>query len=134
MKNESKIAKATNLILGAIYINGISGQSARLVNILPCQGVWLEAYDGEGYGKTVKFENVFYADSDQVQDFLDDLKIYKDCAKADKWNRKPFFRGRDDFDGADAYGAAIGHQEIGDMLLAQYDDDPSPYAGTYSEE
>ena len=57
-----------------------------------------------------------------VEDFLDDLKIYNDCKKADKWNRKP---GLDDADDGGAYG---------DMLLAQYDDDPSPYAGTYSEE
>jgi hypothetical protein len=125
MTNKSENTKATNLILGAIYINGITGDSRRLVNIIPCQGVWLETYDGQGYGELVKFENVFYADLDQVQDFLDDLKIYNDCKKADKWNQKPFYRGRADFNGLDAYG---------DELLAHYDDDPSPYAGTYSEE
>ena len=81
--------KANNLILGAIYINGITGKPCRLVNIISCQGVWLETYDGEGYGDLVKFEDVFYADGDEVQNFLDDLKVYDACQKADKWNRKP---------------------------------------------
>ena len=72
MKNN----KASNLIIGAIYINATTGQPCRLVNIVSCQGVWLEAYDGEGYGDTIKFEDVHYADMDEVQDYLADHRIY----------------------------------------------------------
>ena len=74
--------KANNLKLGAIYINGITGSTCRLITILPCQGVWLETFDGEGYGETVKFEDVFYADADEVQDFLDDLAVFKGSVSA----------------------------------------------------
>ena len=74
--------KANNLLLGAIYINANTGQPCRLVNIVSCQGVWLEAYDGEGYGELVKFEDCQYADMDEVQDFLDDLQTYTDSTSA----------------------------------------------------
>ena len=74
--------KANNLLLGAIYIDANTGQPARLVNIVPCQGVWLEAYDGQGYGELVKFEDCHYADIDEVQDFLDDLQTYTDSTSA----------------------------------------------------
>ena len=70
--------KANNLQCGRIYINATTAEPCRLVNILPCQGVWLEAYDGEGYGETVKFDDVRYADKDDVQDFLEDLRAYTD--------------------------------------------------------
>ena len=68
--------KANNLLLGAIYINANTGQPCRLVNIVSCQGVWLEAYDGQGYGELVSFDDCHYADMDEVQDFLDDLQAY----------------------------------------------------------
>jgi hypothetical protein len=68
--------KASNLILGAIYINNNTGTPRRLVNIVPCQGVWLEDYDGQGYGDLVKFEDVSYANTDEVQDYLDDYSAY----------------------------------------------------------
>lgn len=68
--------KATNLKLGAIYINAVTHQPERLVHIVPCEGAWLETYDGIGYGDTVNFEDVHYADSDEVQDFLDDHSAY----------------------------------------------------------
>ena len=74
--------KANNLRLGAVYINTLSGQPCRLVNIIPCQGVWLESYDGSGYGVTVKFESVAYADADEVQDFLEDSRVYTASEKA----------------------------------------------------
>ena len=75
MKNKNE--KASNLILGAIYINATTGAPCRLVNIVACQGVWLEAYDGQGYGDLVKFEDVAYADADEVQDYLEDLRVYE---------------------------------------------------------
>ena len=76
MKNEMKNNKASNLIIGAIYINANTGTPCRLVNIVSCQGVWLEAYDGEGYGDLVKFEDCQYADIDEVTDYLEDYRAY----------------------------------------------------------
>ena len=74
--------KANNLILGAIYINHNTGAPCRLVNIVSCQGVWLETFDGQGYGDLVKFEDVGYADIDEVQDFLDDHAVFVGSEKA----------------------------------------------------
>ena len=68
--------QANNLQCGRIYINANTGQPCRLVAIVPCQGVWLESYDGSGYGNTVRFEDVLFADLDEVQDFLEDLRAY----------------------------------------------------------
>ena len=67
---------ATNLRLGAIYINAITGQPNRLVHVVPCEGAWLESYDGDGYGDTVKFKDVLYASLDEVKDFLEDLEVF----------------------------------------------------------
>ena len=74
--------KANKLIIGAIYINANTGQPCRLVHIVSCQGVWLEAYDGQGYGELVSFDDCHYADMDEVQDFLDDLQTYTDSTSA----------------------------------------------------
>ena len=74
--------KASNLILGAIYINANTGQPCRLVNIVSCQGVWLESYDGQGYGDLVQFNDCHYADADEVQDYLDDYRAYTASEKA----------------------------------------------------
>lgn len=83
IKNDMKQNnKANNLREGAIYINANSGAPCRLVNIIPCTGVWLETYDGEGYGDLVKFEDVHYADTDEVQDFLDDHRVWNTSDKA----------------------------------------------------
>ena len=80
MKNKNE--KASNLILGAIYINATTGQPCRLVNIVSCQGVWLEAFDGQGYGDLVKFEDCQYADIDEVNDYLEDYRTYNASEKA----------------------------------------------------
>ena len=84
MKNKNE--KANNLILGAIYINANTGAPCRLVHIVSCQGVWLEAYDGEGYGDLVKFEDCHYADIDEVTDYLEDYRAYNDVTSS-KANR-----------------------------------------------
>ena len=76
--------KANNLKLGAIYINATTGQPCRLVTIVPCEGAWLESYDGQGYGKTISFDDVHYADKDDVQAFLDDLHVYEGQVKGHK--------------------------------------------------
>lgn len=69
--------KANNLRLGAIYINANTGTPCRLVNIVPCEGAWLETFDGEGYGDTIPFADVLYAKIDEVTDFLEDLEVFK---------------------------------------------------------
>jgi hypothetical protein len=74
--------KANNLREGAIYINANTGTPSRLVNIIPCQGVWLETFDGDGYGEMVKFEDVLYADRDEVEDYLEDHRAYTTSEKA----------------------------------------------------
>ena len=82
MKIMKENTKATNLLLGAIYINANTGQPCRLVNIVSCQGTWLEAYDGQGYGDLVSFDDVLYASDDEVQDYLEDLRTYTASNKA----------------------------------------------------
>ena len=82
MKEQMKTQKANNLILGAIYINATTGQPCRLVNIVSCQGVWLETFDGQGYGETVSFDDCHYASQDEVTDFLNDLNVYQANEKA----------------------------------------------------
>ena len=79
---KDKNEKANNLILGAIYINNNTGQPCRLVHIVSCQGVYLETYDGQGYGDLVKFDDVSYADIDEVNDYLEDLRVYEASNKA----------------------------------------------------
>ena len=74
--------QANNLQCGRIYINALSGQPCRLVNIVACQGAWLESYDGSGYGVTVPFDSVHYASLDEVQDYLEDLRAYTASEKA----------------------------------------------------
>ena len=71
-----KTQKANNLQCGRIYINALSGQPCRLVNIVACQGAWLESYDGSGYGVTVPFDAVHYASDGEVQDYLENLRHY----------------------------------------------------------
>lgn len=68
--------------MGAIYINANTSEPCRLLNIVPCEGVWMENSFGDGYGDTVAFEDVFYADTDEVQDFLEDLAVFKDSEEA----------------------------------------------------
>jgi hypothetical protein len=104
--------KASNLILGAIYINATTDQPCRLVYIVPCQGVWLEAYDGQGYGDLVKFEDVHYADADEQEDFLADLRVYKDSPKA------PAYKPEREF----AYGKEVVRDEDGYAVIGWYDD------------
>tara|TARA_R100000808_G_scaffold21028_1_gene45456 strand:- start:234 stop:605 length:372 start_codon:yes stop_codon:yes gene_type:complete len=86
---EQNTMKANNLILGAIYINATTGEPCRLVNIVSCQGVWLESYDGQGYGELVSFDDCHYASGDEVQDFLDDLAVYEANKKADSHKELP---------------------------------------------
>ena len=82
MKEQMKTQKANDLQCGRIYINATTGQPCRLVNIVACEGAWLETYDGQGYGVTVSFEDVHYASQDEVDDYLEDLRAYTASEKA----------------------------------------------------
>jgi hypothetical protein len=104
--------KANNLRLGAIYINANTGQPCRLVNIVSCQGVWLEAYDGQGYGDLVKFDDCHYASGDEVQDFLEDLRVYTASEKA------PAYKPEREY----AYGKEIVRDYDGSAVIGWYDD------------
>lgn len=74
---KEKTNKANNLQIGRIYINAISDEPCRLVNIIPSQGAWLETYDGHfSPREVVPFEDVHYASDDEVQDFLEDVRAY----------------------------------------------------------
>jgi len=42
-----------------------------LLTVLPCEGVWVENAQGEGYGKTVPFEHLLYANDEEVKNFLE---------------------------------------------------------------
>jgi len=72
--------RATSLKLGAIYINATTNEPMRLVAILPCEGVWMETYDSQGYGDLIQFDDVHYASVDEVNDFLNDLEAYTNRA------------------------------------------------------
>ena len=104
--------KASNLILGAIYINATTGQPCRLVHIVPCQGAWLESYDGQGYGDTVQFKDVHYADTDEIQDYLEDLQAYTASEKA------PSHKPAREY----AYGKEIVRDSDGSAVIGWYDD------------
>lgn len=104
--------KANNLRLGAIYINANTGAPCRLVNIVACQGVWLETYDGQGYGDLVSFEDVAYASSDEVQDYLEDLRVYEGKSPSHKEATQRMY----------AYGKELVEDSDGSMVIGWYDD------------
>ena len=68
-----QMKQARNLKIGAIYVLKGTYEKVRLLNILPCQGVWVENAQGEGYGKTIPFEQVLYANDTEVRSFLESL-------------------------------------------------------------
>ena len=113
--------KANNLRLGAIYINNNTGQPMRLINIISCQGVWMETYDNQGYGELIKFDDVLYADKDEVQDFLDDLHVYVGSVKTGKeaWDDTPQARLPER---EYAYGKEIVRDSDGSAVIGWYDD------------
>jgi hypothetical protein len=66
-----QMKQAHNLKLGAIYVLKGTYEKVRLITILPCEGVWVENAQGEGYGKTVPFDQVLYANKVEVKNFLE---------------------------------------------------------------
>ena len=110
--------KANNLLLGAIYINANTGTPCRLVHIVPCEGAWLESYDGQGYGDTVKFEDVHYADADEVEDFLADYRVYNDVTSTKLNNGIESTLDDREY----AYGKEVIRDSDGSMVIGWYDD------------
>ena len=104
--------KANNLRLGAVYINANTGTPCRLVHIVPCEGAWLESYDGQGYGDTVKFEDVHYADADEVEDYLSDLRVYEGKGSSHKEATQRMY----------ADGKELIKDSDGSMVIGWYDD------------
>jgi hypothetical protein len=73
MKLQEGRERASNLKLGAVYFH--DNEAKRLDQIISCQGVWLVDAVGDGYGETIPFDEVGYADLDEVQDFVDDCEV-----------------------------------------------------------
>ena len=117
-KDMKENTKANNLRLGAIYINANTGTPCRLVHIVPCEGAWLESYDGQGYGDTVKFEDVHYADADEVQDFLADHRVYNDVTSTKLNNGIESTLDDREY----AYGKEVIRDSDGSMVIGWYDD------------
>ena len=113
---KDKNNKASNLILGAIYINNNTSQPCRLVHIVSCQGVYLETYDGQGYGDLVKFDDVSYADIDEVNDYLEDLRVYEASEKA------PSHKEFEAKERMYAYGKELVQDSDSSMVIGWYDD------------
>ena len=81
MMNIDKSWQAHNLQVGRIYVYAGTMEAVRLVNVIPCEGVWLETFDGQsvdnGAGITIPFEDLLYASKDEVEDYLEDLRTYR---------------------------------------------------------
>jgi hypothetical protein len=65
------LQQARNLKIGAIYVLKGTYEKVRLLNIWPCEGVWVENAQGEGYGKTIPFSQLLYANDTEVKNFLE---------------------------------------------------------------
>lgn len=67
--------QARNLKLGAIYVLKGSYKKVRLLNIVPCEGVWVEDANGEGYGETIPFNQLLYANKREVENYIESYKL-----------------------------------------------------------
>jgi hypothetical protein len=121
MKDMKENNKANNLRLGAVYINANTGTPCRLVHIVPCEGAWLEAFDGQGYGDTVKFEDVHYADLDEVEDYLADYRVYCASEKAPS-HKEVCSYSANTIEREYVYGKEIVRDEDGSAVIGWYDD------------
>ena len=110
--------KANNIKLGAIYINATTREPNRLTHIVPCEGAWLETYDGQGYGDTIPFEDVHYADADEVEDFLADHRVYNDVTSTKVNNGVETTLNEREY----VYGKEVIRDSDGSMVIGWYDD------------
>jgi hypothetical protein len=73
-----QMKQAHNLKLGAIYVLKGTYEKVRLLNIWPCEGVWVGSADGpylfddNGDIKTVPFKHLLYANDEEVKNFLEE--------------------------------------------------------------
>jgi|TARA_B100001123_G_C14695471_1_gene783054 hypothetical protein len=74
--------KTTNIKRGQIWFNLLTSEPIRITTILPCRGVWGVNAADEGYGETIKFEDIRKASVDEVLDFRDDRRVWKGDALA----------------------------------------------------
>ena len=77
-----QMKQARNLKLGAIYVLKGTYEKVRLLNIWPCQGAWVENAKGEGYGDTVPFEHLLYANDVEVKNYLEALSENETTSRA----------------------------------------------------
>jgi hypothetical protein len=72
-----QMKQAHNLKLGAIYVLKGTYEKVRLLNIWPCEGVWVanaegeSRYDNDGHLETVPFKHLLYANAVEVKNFLE---------------------------------------------------------------
>ena len=73
-----QMKQALNLKLGAIYVLKGTYEKVRLLNIWPCEGVWVanakgeSRYDNDGHLETVPFKHLLYANDEEVKNFLEE--------------------------------------------------------------
>ena len=72
----------TNIKRGQIWFNLLTSEPIRITTNLPCRGVWGVNATDEGYGETIKFEDIRKASVDEVLDFRDDRRVWKGDALA----------------------------------------------------
>jgi len=70
-----QMKQARNLKIGAIYVLAGTYEKVRLITILPCEGVWVENAQGEGYGKTIPFKQLLYANKVEVENYLENSRV-----------------------------------------------------------
>ena len=89
MNDINKSWQANNLQVGRIYVYAGTMEAVRLVNIIPCEGAWLETFDGQsidnGAGITIPFEDVLFASDDEVEDYLEDLRTHRDSTSTPQY-------------------------------------------------
>tara|TARA_R100001377_G_C3120752_1_gene85823 strand:- start:352 stop:606 length:255 start_codon:yes stop_codon:yes gene_type:complete len=80
---ETDMKEKENIQAGQIWFNLKSDETIRITNIVPCTGVFGVNAHEEGYGETIKFDDLRKADRDEVMDFRDDSRNYRNVTSID---------------------------------------------------
>jgi hypothetical protein len=83
MNDINKSWQANNLQAGRLYVYAGTMETTRLVSIWPCECVFLETYDGREI--RAAFADVLYATKDEVEDYLEDLRAYRDSTSTSQY-------------------------------------------------
>ena len=90
MKDINPSWKAKDIKLGCIYVYAGTMEEVRAVARFSCQGVWLERPDGtlisNGQTDIIPFDDVLYATKDEVEDYLEDHKVFNDNTLVKDWH------------------------------------------------